>query len=341
VTAPRIVVCGTTFGQVYLKGVHRGGHSLAGILSRGSEASQRQADRWRVPLYTSVADLPSDVDVACVVVRSGVLGGRGTELAVELLQRGIDVVQEQPVHSAEAARCLRIRGARYLLNSFYAHLAPVRTFLRLARALLARRRPLFVDAACGIQVSYPLIDILGRALGGLRPWSFAAAADEGAVFRSVHGRLAGIPLTLRVQNQLDPADPDNHAHLLHRVSIGTDGGVLTLADTHGPVLWSPRLHVPRDPGGALILDGDRVDSTVGATEVVTPGPPASFRQLLDEVWPDAAAAAIGELRGTPPHPQHQLTTCRVWEDLGRALGHPETIEAPAPRPLSARELVTS
>lgn len=335
----RIVVCGSTFGQVYLKGVHRGGYTLAGILSRGSKASQVQAERWQVPLYTSVADLPSDVDVACVVVRSGVLGGHGTDLAVELLERGIDVVQEQPVHSHEVARCLRVRGTRYLLNSFYVHLAPVRAFLRLARSLLARRRALFVDAACGVQVSYPLVDILGRALGGLRPWSFTAVADEGAVFRSLHGQLAGVPLTLRVQNQLDPADPDNHAHLLHRVSIGTDGGVLTLADTHGPVVWSPRLHVPRDGDGALILDGDGVDPALGASEVVTTEPPASFARLLDEVWPDGVAVAIGELLGIPPHPQYQLTTCRVWEDLGRTLGHPHSIDAPAPRPLSTQELV--
>lgn len=344
----RVVVCGTGFGQVYLKGVRAApGFEPAGILARGSDRSRALARRWGVPLHTSI---PEDVDVACVVVRAGSLGGAGTELALEFLRRGVHVLQEQPVTGDELARCLREArrtGTAYLLNSFYVHLEPIRAFVSAARALLARRQVLFADAACAVQVAYPMIDILGQALGRLRPWSLADPAPipaPGAPFRSLHGTLAGVPLTLRVQNQLHHKDPDNHAHFLHRAAIGTDAGVLTLADTHGPVLWSPRLHAPRDERGDLVLDGSAAPPL---TATVPLGPPAagSFAHLMDEVWPGGVAHALARLReavegsaDTMRTGQYHLATCRLWEDLTRRLGPPDLVDLPEPRPLPIEEL---
>jgi len=49
-------------------------------------------------LYTDLNDLPRDIDAACVVVKSSVLGGKGTDLAIGLMNKGIHVLLEQPVH---------------------------------------------------------------------------------------------------------------------------------------------------------------------------------------------------------------------------------------------------
>ncbi|HEX5494385.1 MAG TPA: Gfo/Idh/MocA family oxidoreductase [Mycobacteriales bacterium] len=357
----RVLVCGTGFGQFYLRAVRalEPTFELAGVLGRGGARSRADAERHGVGYFTDIAEVPADVDIACVVVRAAVAGGDGSELADGLLTRGIHVLQEQPVHSDEMAGCLRQarrHGVHYRVNSFYPHLEPVRRFLAAARNLRARQRPAFVDVLCASQVLYPAVDILGRALGGLRPWAFAdpeppsprvaALADAAMPFRGVAGVLAGVPVTLRVQNQIHPDDPDNHAHLLHRVTLGAEGGVLTLADAHGPVLWHPRLHVRRDTDRRPVLTGpsaDRLD--LPSAVVLGAAEPRSFRRMFTEAWPDGVGRALrafgetvrGEVRSQGEE-QYQLTTSAVWLELTTRLGRPDLIRPAEPRPLSVADL---
>jgi thiazolinyl imide reductase len=349
------------FGRFYLEALRTASPSFAltGILAGGSARSRACAAEYGVPYYTRVEELPEDIDAACVVVRSAVAGGAGGELARALLARGVHVLQEQPAHPDEVADCLRMahkHQVQYRLNSFYPHLEPVRRFLAGARAVRALHPVRYVDAACAGQVLFPLLDILGRALGGLGPWAFSdpapvaelrAATGVPVPFRLIHGVIAGVPLTLRVQNQLDPADPDNHAHLLHRVSLGTDAGTLSLADTHGPLLWSPRLHVGRDGEGRLALDGPgtgHLDQPT--TTLLDPAPPQPFRQTFAELWPAGVRRALDELRAAlaegghgSPGGQSALTVSRMWLDLTTRLGRPELISGTRPTPVHPSELI--
>lgn len=48
-----------------------------------------------------------EVDLACVVIRSGIVGGSGADIALSLLNKGINVLQEQPVSYVEAANCMK------------------------------------------------------------------------------------------------------------------------------------------------------------------------------------------------------------------------------------------
>lgn len=359
----RVVVCGTTFGQVYLEGL-RGelpDLELAGVFARGSERSQRCAERCGVPLFTDLDDLPEDVDAACVVIRSGLLGGRGAELARELMARGIHVIQEHPLHHDELAACLRearARGVVYQLNSFYPHVETVRRFIASARELFRRQRPLYADAACGFQLAYSLLDILGQALGGVRPWSIGEPPplpeevrrlnDLGdAPFRSVDGVIAGIPLTLRVQNQMDPGDPDNHAHLDHRITFGTEGGNLSLLNTHGPVVCSCRPHYPhepRDPASLPHFAGAEEEELPSAL-VLGQGEAPGFHDIFRSVWPPAIRRALLELRraiidGEDPlrRGQYHLTLCLLWQDLTARFGPPELLRRDLPRAFSAEDV---
>ncbi|MDH6131236.1 pyochelin biosynthetic protein PchG [Kitasatospora sp. MAA4] len=357
----RTVVCGTVFGTFYLQALQTASpdFELVGVLANDSPRSRRCAAEYGVPYYTGVEQLPDDVDVACVVVRAAVAGGAGGDLARALLARGVHVLQEQPAHPDEVATCLRAaraHGVRYQLNAFYPHVEPVRRFLAAAQALRALRTCRYVDAACASQVLLPLLDILGRALGGLGPWAFTdpapvaevrAATGAPVTFRLVHGAVAGVPLTLRVQNQLDPGDPDNHAHLLHTVSLGTDAGTLTLADTHGPVLWNPRLHVGRQQDGRLALDGpgtEHLDQPTGSP--LGAEQPRSFRRTFAELWPDGIRHALGELRTAilddgpgSSRGQYDLTVSRMWLDLTTRLGRPELIGGAQSPPVHPADLM--
>jgi thiazolinyl imide reductase len=356
VTRRKVVVAGTAFGRIYLDAVRSDPESfeLAGILASGSAYSAECARRYGVPLYTTPDEVP-DVDIVCVVVRSGALGGDGSELAQTFLRRGIPVLQEHPVHAEEIADCLRAAragGTAYSVNTLYPRLRPVRRFLAAARALRERQKIAFIDAACNSQVAYPLLDVLGRITGGLRPWAFGAVqpfpfAEFAAPqpFQALHAVVGGIPVTLRVQNQVDPDDPDNHSFLLHRISLGAEGGVLTLADTHGPVLWNPRLHAGRDETGRLVMAGPGTER-LGVTTTVPLGDeePGTYHDVFADLWPDAVAESLRELCRDVDEPsrraaagQWALGVSTAWRDLTAAVGLPELIApgVPAELPLTA------
>lgn len=105
----------------------------------------------------------------------------------------------------------------------------MRRLLDAPRRLREQQPALAVEAACAAQVSYPMVDLLGRALGAMRPWTFgdpqpadtrvAAVSRSADPFRSAPATIAGVPVSLRVQNQLDPTDRDNHSLLMHRIAL--------------------------------------------------------------------------------------------------------------------------
>ncbi|MBB6347805.1 Gfo/Idh/MocA family oxidoreductase [Nonomuraea muscovyensis] len=366
----RVVVCGALFGQVYLRAFALPGLplELAGILARGSDRSRAVAAHHGVPLFTDIDQIPGDVRMAAVVVRGGLLGGPGVELAKALMARGIHVLQEHPLHHDELADCLREarrNKVTYHLNPFYTNTAPVRRFVGTVAELLRRQRPRYVDAACGFQVAYSLLDILGQALGGVRPWALGdlaapptglgAATSLDVPFRSLDGVIGGVPVTLRIQNQMDPADPDNYAHLMHRVVIGTEAGNLELVGTHGPVVWSPRPDFPRavrDPAARPHFDYSDTDAEalrshldVPSAGVLGPAQAPSYRQIFEEVWPAGVAHALMRLRrdalaGDPAarRGQYHLTLCKLWQEITTRLGPPELLSAPPPRLLDGAEI---
>ncbi|WP_431981408.1 Gfo/Idh/MocA family oxidoreductase [Streptomyces qinglanensis] len=350
----RVVVAGTAFGRIYLDAVRSDprGFALTGILAKGGDHSRTLAERAGVPLYTDHGQLPDDTDAVCVVVRSGATGGPGSDIARAVLRRGMHVLQEHPVHAGELAdnlKAARDGDAAYAVGTLYPDLAPVRAFLA-AAAVLRSRGPLrFVDAACNSQVAYPLLDVLGRAVGALRPWAFraqpapgpglTALTDGTQPFSALHAVVGGVPLTLRVQNQVHPDDPDNHSHLLHRISLGTDAGVLTLADTHGPVLWNPRLHAPRDTTGRLVLAGPGTERLAAPSTAQLHPAADSYHQVFSHLWPQAVGAALHRLRDAATEPalrpaagQWALSVSRCWADLTAQLGMPALI-APAEPPV--------
>ncbi|MCL6296873.1 Gfo/Idh/MocA family oxidoreductase [Streptomyces kronopolitis] len=341
----RVVVCGTRFGQVYLSALRRRPerYRLVGIVARGGARSVALAEEYGVPLYSSVDQLPGDVDAACVVVSSGVGGGQGAVLARQLLARGVHVLQEHPVHPAELADCLRAArgtGTQYLLNTFYPHVEPVRRFVAAARRLVELRTPVFVDAMCAVQVSFDLLDILGEIFGGVRPWSLTPlAAAEGRPLTSVDATVAGVPLTLRVENRMEPGD-DSTSLFLHRITVGTDAGNLTLTNTHGPVVWSP---VPRTAPDTL---GRFLPGPGASAEVLGPVEGPAWKAVLEEVWPDGVLHALDELAqriadGADPlrGAQRHLTVAQAWQELTGALGFPQEAGPRPGSPVAAADLL--
>lgn len=364
---PRVVVCGTKFGRVYLSPFRRTDFpfELASVVAKGSDRSRACAQAYDVPLVTDVRELPDGIDIACVVVGAGPNGGPGAALSMALMARGIHVLQEHPVHETELIACLREArrcGVTYHLNTHHVHVAPVRRFVTTCRELFRKQPPLFVDAVCSFQTAYTLLDILGAALGGLRPWAFSAPVAippewrslTGAErpFRTLEGVIAGVPLTLRVQHEIDPSDPDNYSHLMHRIAIGVEGGVITLISTHGPVVWSSRAHLPADARQTVAIeDSPAPHFNWPSVAALGPAGAPSYREVLTSLWPDAIGRALVGLREAitaredpSRRAQYHLTLCRLWHDMTTRLGPVTLVRRHAPHILSAgdlREFITA
>lgn len=348
----RVVVCGSVFGQVYLEAFRRPQYplELVGILARGSVRSEACARHYGVPLFTSIDQLPEHVQAACVVVRSRILGGKGTDIAQALMKRGIHVIQEHPLHASEFAESLRVsraQGVIYRLNSFYVNVASVRRFIGAARELCRDQRPLLVEAACGCQLSYSLLDIIAASLGAVRPWQLRAGQDDpGPGFVALSGTLAGVPVNLRIHNELDPSDPDGFSHFLHKITMLFPQGSLSLVDTHGPVVWIPRPSFPHEvrkedgkPHFALAAkDAPRL-AVIGAAQA------PSYDEIFHDHWPAGVARAVMELRraildgkDSPQAVQYQLMVAELWQDLLAQTGPPALIRGKAVSGLSAEKL---
>ncbi len=358
---PRAIVCGTKFGRIYLAALARpdSPFQLAGVLARGSARSRRCADHYQVPLFTTPEELPEDVSVACVVVSASINGGYGAKLAQQFMSRGIHVLQEHPLHAGELAECIRVAnraGVIYRMNTLYPQVGPVRRFLEAATELRAQQQPLFIDAMCAFQVAYTLFDILGRALGRVRPWSFAepvglppatvAFAEHDPPYRSIDGIIGGVPISLRLQNQLDPSDQDNFTHMFHRITIGTEGGHLSLVNTHGPVLWSPRPHMPADMSEMIRHDQSAAEHLDYPTaEVLGPAQAPDYREVLGVLWPDAVSRALWEVHdavlrgaGSSAEGQYHLTLARLTKEMLDRFGPVGLRRGAPPRVLSAKQI---
>ncbi|MCV6967636.1 Gfo/Idh/MocA family oxidoreductase [Mycobacterium intermedium] len=330
------MVVGATFGAVYAEALAapRSPVELVGLVSTGSAASAELADRLGVPLYTRLDSLPS-IDIAFVVVRSGVVGGDGVQISEQLLARGIHVMQEQPVHADEILSLLRVakkNAVFYDVNDFYSRVAPVRQLIRAAKALDKRSRIRYVHARSAIHVAYPLFTILSKVVGPLTPARITVPhpTDDGP-FAAGRLVLGDVTVDLLIQNELCASNPDSQLRLLHTITVGCDAGELVLAHTHGSTRWHRR---PR---------AEAASEDVPIAELVGTCFEPTAAEVRNTLWPEAIRRAATDFvestdRSRSPMSQRFVRAARLWSDFTSALGPAQPIEYETPIPLSAADL---
>lgn len=147
-----------------------GGAGTGRPAGAGSARSRELAHAFGIPLYTSPEQITRMPDIACIVVRSTVAGGTGTQLARHFLTRGVHVIQEHPLHPDDISSLQTLaqeQGCCYWVNTFYPHTRAGRTWLRDAQQLrrcLAKTPPV-VHATTSRQLLYSTLDLLLLALG--------------------------------------------------------------------------------------------------------------------------------------------------------------------------------
>ncbi|SNV22637.1 Oxidoreductase (NAD-binding), involved in siderophore biosynthesis [Dermatophilus congolensis] len=325
----RVVIAGSTFGAMYARAVSTMPHvDLVGILGRGSQRSTALAQQCEVPLFTSPAQVPDDVDLVCVVVRSGGVGGSGTQLATSLLERGISVLHELPVGQADArtlVRAARAGGASITIADLYRWLPAVQAFRNAAHELLAHEDALAIEASLSIQPAQTLARMLLDLGINSRP------VDMTVTGSLVNGTLGSTPVTVRYATVLDDRDTDNNVRF-PSMSIHTGSGTLCLRDVHGPVLWTPTLHLPE--GLCSDPQMSAADTMIDSTTMALYEQPTTTGAALRDLWPVAIAQQIDQALTqathggmTATHAQQVLAVASLWTALSSGLAFPPSVPA--------------
>ncbi len=330
----KVIVCGTTFGQYYLAALKllKEEFEIVGLLANGSERSKLCAEKYNIPLFTSTSGLPADVNLACVVIRSGAIGGSGTEIALELLEHKINVIQEQPIHPRDLESCYRAarkNKVHFMTGDLYPNMTEVRRFINCACELNKLDSPVYINASFCPQVSYPAMDILMRALPSIRTWEIEALNQNIGPFDILTAKLGGIPVTIEYNNQINPHDPDNYMHLLHNLVIVYESGRLTLEDTFGPVIWKPRMHIPTslyNPNSEQnITPAHLLENSI---EILGDYRERSFDTVITKEWPIAIARDLLSVRdlildgaNANRKAQQEVLCSKQWSEMTKIFGY--------------------
>ncbi|PHM50077.1 Gfo/Idh/MocA family oxidoreductase [Xenorhabdus miraniensis] len=247
----RVLIVGSKFGELYLNAFlqPRTGLELAGILAQGSPRSQQLARDFNVPLFRSLDELPNDIDIACVVIRAEVIGGKGDQLTQALLARGISVIQEHPLDAEAIKRHQSVANkhdAMFWVNSFYSQCHAGRSWLHAAQQInqLSQQRPVSGYLTTSRQLLFSALDLLLQACHCPEQMEIVYMGQRSNAFHCFELSTADTTITLNVQSYLDPRDPDMHNLVMHKMTLIWPAGYLTQEASYGPVVWTPVLHAP-------------------------------------------------------------------------------------------------
>lgn len=348
-----VIVCGSTFGQLYLKALkdRKELFNIIGLLGTGSERSKKCADEYDIPLYTDMNKVPEDIDLACIAVRTSVFGGKGTEIALDFLEKGVNVIQEHPSHPKDMEQCYRIarrKNVIYHIGNLYPYLDDVQKFIRCANYLNSHDELIHIDTMFAGQVSYPLIKILQLSMPSIQKWKLEGCETTEGIFQILHGKLGNIPVCMHINNELVVEDPNNYMHVLHRITFFYNGGRLTLENTFGPLTWHPRMFIPISTALKGTLDmkfPDNVCQNTGYT-LSKKNEDKTFEQVLTCVWPMAIQRdlelvynQIVEKRIDINIIQKELLCARQWNQITKELGYSKLVPKKQIELISISELI--
>ncbi len=327
----RVLVVGTSFGKFYLDAIEKSDKlRLVGILSRGSEKSKKLSLEYGVNNYTDISEIDWDnVDIAVVAVRSLVSFGKGGELARKITEKGVTVLEEQPVFIKEVENILNnvtFGKNAYDVSNFYRYISMTEDFINMSAELRNKSVINCIKASVSIQVLFPLLDILYDIVGGLQDIEFRCV-DKGriCILRSIGGDTE---IYLDVYNEYEPNNIDGSFQLLYNISIETNKGILTLSDPAGYVFWQNHF-IMSDGNNHEILSKTKV------SEILHSDSELSFKNLYDELWTDAMQKAILNCYSLAENAELMkqkseklLTVCRLWRDISKSVGKPHKIKSP-------------
>lgn len=327
----KTIVCGTNFGEFYLNALEKmdSDFQIVGIIGRGSERTRRFSKKYNVPLYFDVEALPRDIDLACVIVRSEGTGGDGTELCIDLLNKGINVIQEQPVYQKHLHKCYKLAREKkiiYLTANLYSNLPNMENFAMYARKLNELSKLEYISVSFSTQLSYVALDLLAISgiLGDLD-------LDDNIIkglgpFDILYGKIGTTPVLIEFNNRLNPKFPDYNMHLMYSFKFYYEDGVLSINDAYGDVTWRPRAYIK----------GAKDDVNIGEEsiyEVLNSLKKMSISKFFQTYWIDSVSSELIKMKNYMnvgkldiQQVNRELSTSKKWEILQKKAGYAKFVE---------------
>lgn len=139
-----------------------------------------------------------------------------------------------------------------------------------------------------------------------------------------------VPVTFIVNTNVDRNDIDHPLHLYHRIELTFSTGRLCLVNTHGPVIWLPFLHMPRDEYGTLSINVEEevnIPSGVTIGNVMLP----SVKETFEQIWPDAVKKALEILfkqnrTEKMSMAQYQIYVSKLWSEICQKVGYMNIVD---------------
>lgn len=244
-----VIVCGSTYAQFYIEALRleKEKFNIVGLLGQGSERSVKCANYYNIPIYSNIEELPEDIDLACVVVRAGILGGNGSEIALKFLEKGINVIQEQPIHKLEIMKCIKAakkKNVNYLVGNMYAYYPIIKNLQYCINILNRNHKLLHIDMECSSQVTYPAIHSLLQLVDNFRPFEIRKIDSiEESSYCILVGQIGDVSLSFTIFNEINPKDVDNFLPVIQKISLWYDCGRLCMTDINGQLVWHEQIYL--------------------------------------------------------------------------------------------------
>lgn len=350
----RTLVVGTTFGESYIKALRRapGSFEIVGILAGGSERSREVAAKYDLPLYTEEEKLPGDIDLAAVILRSNGCGGVGSDVAIRLMNRGISVLHEQPVHSSWVKECLKAavkNDVWYETADFYSYLPQMKKLSVAAEKLQQNGKTVYVRAAFPTQLSYSAVRILTGLLSSREKFKRGNPVISSGPFRLLSTAMGEIPITIEYQNELCPDDPDGLMHLFHEFTLFYPGGRLALGDSCGSLVFRPRPEVAKEKYSSKGIGDGHMCQPVEL--VLYRSPEESLKDFVENSWIPAMTENLLDVRNKmllpvaekralrKMHAAKEVLWADKWEEIHEIFGYADWIKKSGYEPFRAEELL--
>ncbi|MCR5083393.1 MAG: Gfo/Idh/MocA family oxidoreductase, partial [Parasporobacterium sp.] len=336
----KIVVCGARFGQFYLEAIKNAPEfELVGIYARGSDLAVSVAKYYKTNLITDIDEVCKKADLVCIAVKTGVLGGKGTELALEFLNKKIAVVLEQPVHSSDLTKCYkaaRKNNTAFHVGNLYLNLPQVRRFIDISKKLMEKQNVCYINADMATQLSYPFTRILTEIFGKNRELKTYSDSHHKGIFSNVTLEWDNKVINVRAQNEEGSTVADNCMHVLFQLVMGTPEGNLTLTDPNGALLWRSRMKIPN----ATYVPGDLKnisDLSMESDPVkLISKDHGDYAHILSDIWTGAVTEDIkktDEMRKSENSTKLmakegtiELSSATCWSEFSKAVGYPVKID---------------
>ncbi|HFH9253842.1 TPA: thiazolinyl imide reductase [Streptococcus agalactiae] len=125
--------------------------------------------------------------------------------------------------------------------------------------------------------------------------------------------------------------PDNYMFLMHKISLTTNSGSLTLSGTNGPIIWEPCLDKPTDENNRFNLEKNEF-SELKIFEI-TEEVEETYNDMMKLSWVEAISKSVIDFTNNIEaekvdlrEQQYLISAIEAWRALSRELGQSNTIQ---------------